>query len=264
MVSDSEQNGLEEDRLLLNALADGELDAATALALERRIEKDATLKSEYERLSAAKAAVQRLGKPEVSDEFSQRIAALAAPQPAIRPVARTHAARSVSGGWRNLAAAALVGAVLSGSGTYLITASGPAVGIETAIADSHMRGLLAASPVDVASSDRHTVKPWLDAKLGVSPPATDFAGQGFALTGGRVDVIDGHSVPTLVYRHNEHLISLITLPVGADVAPAEPVALDAGGYHMVKWSGKGFSYWAVSDLEPAELAEFVKLYRGQA
>ena len=264
MVSDSEQNGLEEDRLLLNALADGELDAATVLALERRIENNGVLKAEFERLNAAKAAVQRLGKPEISEAFSQRIAALAAPQPATRPVAQAPTARSVSGGWRNLAAAALVGAVLSGSGTYLLTAGAPAVSVEASIADSHMRGLLAASPVDVASSDRHTVKPWLDAKLGVSPPATDFADKGFVLTGGRVDVIGGHSVPTLVYRHNEHLISLITLPAGADVTPTEPIALDAGGYHMLKWSGKGFSYWAVSDLEPAELAEFVKLYRGQA
>jgi anti-sigma factor RsiW len=127
-----------------------------------------------------------------------------------------------------------------------------------------MRGLLAATPVDVASSDRHTVKPWLDAKLGVSPPAIDFADRQFALIGGRVDVIDGRSVPSLVYRHNEHLISLIALPAGPQVPPTEPVAFDVGGYHIVKWSGKGFSYWAVSDLEPAELGAFVKLYREQS
>jgi anti-sigma factor RsiW len=264
MVSDSKQNDQEEDRLLLNALADGELDASTALALETRIDKDAALKAEFERIGAAKAAMQRLGRPEISDTFEKRIAALAEPQPATRFAAPAPTARSVSGGWRNLAAAALVGAILSGGGTYMLTAGNPPTSIEAAITDSHMRGLLAASPVDVLSSDRHTVKPWLDAKLGVSPPATDFADQGFALTGGRVDVIGGRSAPTLVYRHNEHLISLITLPVGAEVAASEPVALDVGGYHMVKWSGKGFSYWAVSDLEPAELAEFVTLYRAQS
>src|SRR5690349_7724300 len=108
MVSDNKRNGLEEDRLLLNALADGELDASTALALERRMEKDSTLKAEFERLTAAKAAVQRLGRPEISEAFTQRIAALAAPQPAARPVAPTPTPRSVSGGWRNLAAAAIV------------------------------------------------------------------------------------------------------------------------------------------------------------
>jgi anti-sigma factor RsiW len=264
MVSDIEQNRLEEDRLLLNALADGELDAATALALETRLEKDAALKAEFERVSAAKAAMQRIGRPEVSDAFQRRIAALADAQPTARTEPAAPAARVVSGGWRNLAAAALVGAVLSGGGTYLVTAGNPPSSIEAAITDSHMRALLAASPVDVASSDRHTVKPWLDAKLGVSPPANDFADQGFALTGGRVDVINGRSVPTLVYRHREHLISLITLPAGAGVASTEPVALDVGGYHTVKWSGNGFSYWAVSDLEPAELAQFVKLYRSQS
>src|SRR5262245_9273701 len=158
MASDNEQNGLEEDRLLLNALADGELDAATALALETRIGKDAALKAEFERIGAAKAAMQRIGRPEVSEEFSRRIAAPADPHPATPLATQPSAARSVGGSWRNLAAAALVGAVLSGSGTYLLTASNPPAGIEAAITDSHMRALLAASPVDVASSDRHTVK----------------------------------------------------------------------------------------------------------
>src|SRR6185312_9276364 len=130
-------------------------------------------------------------------------------------------------------------------GTYFLTAQPPQDTLEAAITDSHMRGMLATSPVDVVSSDRHTVKPWLDAKLGVSPPATDFAEQGFALIGGRVDVINGRSVPALVYRHREHLISLIALPVGADTPAAEAVSLDVGGYHVVKWTGKGFEYWAV-------------------
>jgi anti-sigma factor RsiW len=263
-MMDRDNERLEEDRLLLNALADGELDAATALALEARIENDAALTAEYARINEARSALRRLGRPEVSEEFRQRIAALAGSGAVTERTLGALPARRVSGGWRNLAAAALVGAVLSGSGTYLLTAQGPALPIEAAITDSHMRGLLAANPVDVASSDRHTVKPWLDAKLGVSPPATDFADKEFVLVGGRVDVVEGRSVPSLVYRHNEHLISLIALPAGAQVPATEPTALDVGGYHVVKWTGKGFSYWAVSDLEPAELGAFVKLYREQS
>jgi len=98
----------------------------------------------------------------------------------------------------------------------------------------------------------------------LSPPAPDLAEQGFPLLGGRIEVVSEKPVPSLVYRHNEHLISLICLPAGAEVSASEPAALDVGGYHMIKWSGKGFSYWAVSDLEPAELAEFGKLYRARS
>ena len=83
------------------------------------------------------------------------------------------------------------------------------------------------------------------------------------LVGGRVDVLGGRSVPSLVYRHNEHLISLFAVPVGADVPVQEPVSLDVGGYHVVRWTGKGFAFWAVSDLEPGELRNLVSLYRSQ-
>jgi anti-sigma factor RsiW len=258
MERDTKQTRNGEDRILLNALADGELDAAAALALEARIEDDPELKAEYERIVGARTAMQRLGKPTVSMEFRQRIEALARPQAANEP----RAYPATGSGWRNLAAAALVGAVLSGGGTYLLTASNPTDTLETTITASHMRGLLAASPVDVASSDRHTVKPWLDARIGVSPPAVDLKDKGFELIGGRVDVIGGRSVPSLVYRHREHLISLIALPTEATAT--EPVSLDAGGYHIVKWIGKGFSNFAVSDLEPTELLELVKLYRAQS
>lgn len=263
MERDTGQTRKHEDRLLLNALADGELDAAAALTLEARIERDPDLKAEYERITEARSAVQRLGKPALSEEFRQRIEALAEPGAASGPQTPMRAYQAVSGGWRNLAAAALVGAVLSGAGTYLLTAPNSTDTLEAAITGSHMRGLLAASPVDVASSDRHTVKPWLDARIGVSPPAVDLAYKGFELIGGRVDVIGGRSVPSLVYRHREHVISLIALPVSPEVTATEPVRLDAGGYHIVKWIDKGFSYWAVSDLEPAELLSLVKLYRAQ-
>ncbi|MDW6021390.1 anti-sigma factor [Mesorhizobium sp. BAC0120] len=253
----------DQDRLLLNALADGELDAATTLSLEERLQRDPLLRAEYDGIGAAKAAIQRLGQPAVSDEFRERIAALAAPRPA-----RLHATRDrpwlVPGGWRSLAASILITAIAASGATYMLVTPPAPASPEVAIAENHMRSLLAANPVDIASSDRHTVKPWLDVKLGVSPPAIDLADQGFALVGGRVDVVDGHAVPTLVYRHNEHLISLIAVPIAGDYIRLEPQNLDAGGYHMVKWSDGGFSYWAASDVEVDKLNEFVKLYRSKS
>ena len=257
----------EDDLLLLNALVDGELDAAATIALERRLATEPKLAAEHDRLKALKAAVQALDRPAVGDDFRARIAGLAIPKP--RPIVDTAPVprgRWPSREWRNIAASIILTAMIASSGTYALIGghSPPGASLEASIADGHMRSLLATSPVDVVSSDQHTVKPWLDAKLGVSPPAVDLATQGFTLVGGRVDVIDGRVAPSLVYRHNEHLISLVSLPSQAgDPAAADAVALNVGGYHMVRWQGAGFSYWAVSDVEPAKLAEFVKLYRSQ-
>src|SRR3982750_2623834 len=75
-------DGLPDDaegiRLMIHALVDGELDAAAALAVERRIAADPTLAVEHARIVALQAAVGRLPRPDVSDVFRARIAALGA------------------------------------------------------------------------------------------------------------------------------------------------------------------------------------------
>jgi anti-sigma factor RsiW len=244
-----------DDRLLLNALADGELDAATALQLERRLAEDPGLAAEYHRILALKDRVIALERPTVTAEFASRISALAPPSPvALRPKRP-----SFYTGWQALAASVIVTAFLASGLTYLATSGRPGFSIEDEVAGGHRRSLLAASPVDIASSDRHTVKPWLDARLGVSPPATDLAAQGYPLIGGRVDVLGTATVPTLVYRHNEHLITLIAQP-GA-TGSTTPTADFAGGYNLLHWTQSGFTFWAVSDLEPAELKAFAEDYR---
>ena len=161
-------------------------------------------------------------------------------------------------GWQNIAAAVIVTAFLASGATYWL-ASPRSASLEDLIAAGHRRSLLAATPVDVQSSDRHTVKPWLDAHLGISPPAPDLALVGYPLIGGRVDVLGQQAVPTLVYRHNEHTISVVALPGSA--GSSAPHALASGGYNMVEWSANGFAFTAVSDLELGELQAFVEGYR---
>ena len=241
-----------DDRIDLNALADGELEPARANALRARLATDERLRAAYDEIVATRAALEKLPRPEVSEDFARRLQALAEAQ---RPAPAFRFAE-----WRNIAAAMIVTAVAASSATYLLTPRGST--FEELAAAGHRRSLLAESPVDVASSDRHTVKPWLDGKLGVSPPAPDLASTGYPLAGGRVDVLGQAVTPTLVYRHNEHTISLFASP-GAAGASAER-QLPSGGYNMVEWAGGGFSFAAVSDLEPSELALFVEAYRRAA
>ena len=251
------------DILLLHALADGELDTVSAMALEQRLAAEPALEAEFQSIVALKEKVASLGRPAISPDFHERMAALGAGASAsTRPPAANRLARGWQGwqGWQNIAAAVLVTALVASGATYLLAPGRSGMSMEDIVAASHRRSLLAASPVDIVSSDRHTVKPWLDAKLGISPPATDLAAQGYPLLGGRVDVVGADAVPTLVYRHNEHLITLMAAPGTKAITP--PASETAGGYNIVHWSEGGFSFWAISDLEAAELMTFVADYRG--
>ena len=97
----------------------------------------------------------------------------------------------------------------------------------------------------------------------MSPPAPDLAQNGYALIGGRVEVISGRPVPALVYRHREHLITLVAEPQQGG-STTQPEDLSSGGFSMVHWSDGAFSYWAISDMERPELDDFVARFRKAA
>jgi anti-sigma factor RsiW len=293
-------NDPEGIRLMIHALVDGELDAAAALAVERRIAADPMLAAEHARIVALQGAVSRLPRPDVSDAFRARIAAIGmagteqqAPAEAAEPQRGAPSALpgliSVAGGgqrrdagtrpsqmralprarrfgsfdWRAMAASIMISAVLASGATQWVMQSGVDDGFAAAVASGHRRSLLAASPIDIVSSDRHTVKPWLDARIGVSPPAPDLAQDGYALIGGRVEVISDRPVPALVYRHREHLITLVAEPQQGGKT-TQPDDLSSGGFSMVHWSDGAFSYWAISDMERPELDDFVARFRKAA
>lgn len=261
-----DKDGLPDDprdlRLLIHALVDGELDAATAVTLERRLAGEPLLAAEYQRINTLRRAVRALPRMEADPAFAARMTALAQGEE-IRP---SPANNNTSGmvrwsDWRAFAASILVTAGLASGATYwAMMAPGLQEDFATAIANDHRRSLLAAAPVDVVSSDRHTVKPWLDARIGVSPPAPDLAKDGFSLVGGRVEVVDNRPVPALVYRYHEHLITLVAIP-------REPTGTSTtsrptgGGFAMLRWDDGAFSYWAASDAEPAVIEDFSRRFR---
>lgn len=270
-------DGLPDDpagvALMIHALVDGELDAAAALAVERRIAADPALAAEHARIVALQTVVSGLPRLDVHEDFKARIAAigtadpekvLPAPAPAARvPPPHRAVHRFGAFDWRALAASIVVTAVLASGATQWMMLSRAPDSFAAAVANGHRRSLLAASPVDVVSSDRHTVKPWLDGRVGLSPPAPDLASDGFALLGGRVEVIADQPVPALVYRHREHLITLVAAPEETG-STAGPVDLSAGGFSLVHWSDSAFSYWAISDTERPELDDFVNRFRAAA
>ena len=243
------------ETLLTHAALDGELDAAGMLDFENRLAANASLAAEYGRLKALREVMRReLVKPAAPPALRQRIAAMVAPSASVRP------ARAAPP-WQAMAASAILAAGLGSASTWL--ALRPAIEdtnlVGTLIAD-HKRGLLSGQPADIASSDRHAVKPWFG-RVALAPKVVDLAPQGFPLAGGRIDVIAGAPAPVLVYRRKAHVISLTALP--AQGAPPAG-AFEIDGYSVQVWRGGGTDYWAISDTDPAGLANFRQLFEAAA
>jgi len=154
------------------------------------------------------------------------------------------------------------------------TAAAASTAVLDAVETGHLRSLLTPEHLtDVASSDRHTVKPWFAGKLSFAPPVDNFAAEGFPLVGGRLDVIDHQTVAALVYRRDKHLINVFIWPAkaGEGAANVSPAVTTARGYHVVHWTSgvageadAGMNYWAVSDVESRELLALADLIRSKA
>ena len=124
------------------------------------------------------------------------------------------------------------------------------------------RAEIAGQPFDVASSDRHTVKPWLANRTTVSGTIVDLAPEGFPLVGGRVTIVDRIPTPTLVYRHNEHVVAVTELPLDAKGVRGGTGGIETiDGYHVARWSDANLAYVAVSDMDEKALGEFVEAFR---
>jgi len=127
--------------------------------------------------------------------------------------------------------------------------------LATDLVSAHVRSLTGTHLLDVPSSDHHTVKPWFAGKLDFSPAVKDV--EGFPLLGGRLEYLEGHPAAALIYGRRNHVINLFIWlsPATATISQAR------NGYNLESWYADGMTFWAVSDVNGAELRDFVALYR---
>jgi anti-sigma factor RsiW len=252
----------EDARKLLNPYADGELDVVRGVEIEDHLRECEACQGELDSLRALHGAIaENAAYYDAPDDLEARVRAAAGlSSPTLRGRTEPHLSRF---GWGLIAAAAAVALVI-----IVIKNAGPP-SRSTAdltmreVVDDHIRSLMANHLTDVVSSNQHTVKPWFDGKIDFAPQVADFSREGFVLIGGRLDYLDSHPVAAIVYRRHLHVINLFVWPA-AHQANSASVAETRQGYNIVHWTKDGMAYWAVSDVELAQLEDFARMVREEA
>ncbi|HTK13049.1 MAG TPA: anti-sigma factor [Xanthobacteraceae bacterium] len=241
---------------LINALIDGELDAVHARDVEAHIAqcpRCAALRDDYrvmhEGLSSGALKLSASGRLRAAVGGIAKTPVIVQPAPAMN---RRDALRGFALG-------GTVAALAASGLLVVITRDNTQTQRLDEIVSAHMRSLQADHLTDVVSTDRHTVKPWFNGRIEAAPPVIDLTAQGFALVGGRLDVIDGKATAAIVYRRREHVINLFVSP-SPTAAPRAAKIVAVHGFHVRVWRDQGLDFWAVSDIDPGELQEFGRTF----
>jgi anti-sigma factor RsiW len=227
---------------LLEVYLDNELDRATAREVEAHLDKCADCRETLTKLDGLRRALR-------NDQLHYTAPATLRERIADTVVV---AQRSTQPRWLSYAAACAIA----------FSAGGISVGAWNSTRDSstrlshdlfasHWRALAATSPIDVVSSDRHTVKPWFAGKVPQAPLVQDFADRGFPLAGGRIDYVGDARVPVLVYRHGQHVVDVFVLPNGASISSAHEQGYDLETVQLGEQRAA-----IVSDMDAQETAKF--------
>ncbi len=249
---------------MLHAVLDGELDAQAALEMERALATDPKLAAEHAQLVALRQAIRTQAPRESAPDTLRARVLTAAASEAAEARSLAPGRRNERPSWRAFAAAMAATIIVTVGVERLIAIAPSRDDAALAVVAGHMRAQISGQPVDVASSDRHTVKPWLARKIPVAAMVVDLAPEGFELLGGRVDIVAASPAPTLVYKRREHLISVTELRADVGDYPAAPRRKTTEGYPVVVWKDGVRAYAAVSDIAPSELDAFVESFRKAA
>ena len=247
-------------RTLIDAYADGELGVERSLELEKHLETCPSCPAELESRRALGAALREkldyhtaplaLHRA-IRDELERDEGAVRRP-----PASQRQRPRA----WLRMAASVVLVAGLSSALTYYYAGPRGADATADEIFASHVRAMQSDNRlIDVVSTDEHTVKPWLDARLDFGVPVKDLTAYGFALVGGRIDYIGGRTVAALVYHYQKHVITLFIWPSDGRVRPIRTSV--RRGENIAEWSDGSMTYWAISDVASGVFLEFSERFQ---
>ena len=161
--------------------------------------------------------------------------------------------------WPGILSGFAIGVALTVALAFVLPRTLARESLPNELVTSHVRSLKAGSLIAVASSDRHTVKPWFQGKLDYAPPVFNLEADGFPLLGGRIEHLYDGPVAVLAYTSRLHKINVFVWPINAQ--PQVQQRWQRNGFNLVHWNHGDMQLWAVSDLDVAELDRFVQTWQ---
>jgi len=167
-------------------------------------------------------------------------------------------------GWMLAAAAAAAVVLVAGAltSTYLGNRSGRDQ-VFSEIADLHVATLASSSPVDVISTDRHTVKPWFQGRIPFAFNLPELQNSGFSLLGGRMTYLEQAPGAHLIYDVGKHHISVFVFQERSSPARLTDSSIlpDKLSFNMETWSQGGLRYFVIGDASAANIDSLAKLFK---
>jgi anti-sigma factor RsiW len=165
-------------------------------------------------------------------------------------------------GWTLAAAAAVLLVVGTLTSTYLGKRSDRDQ-VFSEIADLHVETLASSSPVDVISTDRHTVKPWFHGRIPFAFNLPELQNTEFSLLGGRMTYLGQTPGAHLIYDVRKHHISVFvfqerSLSAGLDDNPVSKKQ----PFNLETWNQGGLRYFVIGDASVADIDSLARLVKG--
>ncbi len=226
----------------LDAYLDGELESAETLEVDRHLRECPACAAEGLRRVQWKRSLQSAGQRYTPDPgLRERVRKSIAPQ----------SVKAVSRPWWPAPAAVAATLVVIAS-LMVVRVSSHRVRTNqllSELADLHVATLASSSPVDVVSSDRHTVKPWFAGKIPFSFDLPDLQGTQFELVGGRVSYLEQSPGAELVFRVRQHRVSVFIFQEKAlSLSFPRSALLDARSFHLETFEKGGLRYFVIGDV----------------
>jgi anti-sigma factor RsiW len=170
--------------------------------------------------------------------------------------------RSLGLGWMFAVATGVILVVGALTSTYVGTRSDRGH-VFSEIADLHVATLASASPVDVISADRHTVKPWFQGKIPFAFNLPELQNSEFSLLGGRMTYLDQTPGAHLIYDVRKHHISVFIFQEQSLRTKLDDNSLSPkkAPFNMETWSQGGLRYFVIGDASAPDIDSLAKLFK---